>query len=488
MFEPFTQGETFESRKQGGTGLGLAITKQLVTLLDGEISVTSKLGSGSKFWFDVPLKVEKKAAPPEARWQSGAKNVLVLQGEWSGARVVARMLEEAGSEVTTLREAYTALDTLVTENFDLIVVDEILPDMNGYEFIERLRSSDKSKTMGIVLMTSTRPAAVKLDRVSAADARVSRPVRRSRLREAVDQALGRAPAPAPVADEPATGVPAQKAAEHGGASKTAEKPHRGLRVLLVEDSPVNREVATGMLESLGCIVDTASDGNVGLEEALSWRFDVILMDCQMPRMDGFEATSRIRKAEAAVGRAGMPIIAVTANALQGDRERCLAAGMTDFVSKPYTIKKLSDALTAAKTGKTNFEVPPPNPRIKSAVQKDLPVVDSSHIDELRSIGKPGLLEGAIELFHKQAGAVLGEIDAALRGDDAALAEARFHALKSCSLSVGARRFADLAGQCELAARKGDLAAARALSAGLRPEYATLSEALVAVSQEIRLAI
>jgi signal transduction histidine kinase/CheY-like chemotaxis protein len=471
MFEPFTQGDSFETRKQGGTGLGLAITKQLVSLLGGEVNVTSKLGAGSKFWITIPLQVEKapKEAPPQ--WQSGIKRALVVQNDVAGARVAARQLERSGSEVTLVRGGREALDALLVEEFELIVVDELLPDMNGYEFIDRLRGSGKAKSLAIVMLTTTRPGATGLARASDPDAHVAKPVRRVRLREAIDRALGR-----------------------GGAAEADKQAAKAelrldMKVLLVEDSPVNREVARGMLESLGCSVETASDGSIGVEMALSWKFDAVLMDCQMPLMDGFEATSRIRKAETANGRDGMPIIALTANALQGDRERCLAAGMSDFISKPFTMKKLHAALLAARTGKPTFELAPAEPQAApQQQQKAAPVLDMKHIDEVRSLGKPGLLEDALALFQKQASAALEETDQALQTGTATDLVAHFHALKSCSLSLGAKRFAALAGDCEEAARKGDLDAAGRLAVQLRPEYAILCDALAGIPRDVKQAV
>jgi signal transduction histidine kinase len=194
MFEPFTQGDSFETRKQGGTGLGLAITKQLVTLLGGEVNVTSKLGSGSKFWVTIPFKLEKQTAVTP-RWQSGVKNALIVQNDVAGARAVTRMLEEGGTKVTTFRNGRETLDALVLEEFDLLVVDELLPDMSGYEFIDRLRSSGKAKSMAIVMLTTTKPAAADLQHAEragcacqqagapGAPARSDRPGARARRRD-----------------------------------------------------------------------------------------------------------------------------------------------------------------------------------------------------------------------------------------------------------------------------------------------------------------
>jgi CheY-like chemotaxis protein/HPt (histidine-containing phosphotransfer) domain-containing protein len=352
---------------------------------------------------------------------------------------------------------------MVVAEFDLVVADEVLPDMSGYQFVDRIRSSAKSKSVATILMTATKPASASLEHVSEPDASISKPVRWLRLREAIDMALGRS-----------TGETGTRA---GLATLNL-----GLRVLLVEDSPVNREVASGMLEALGCKVETAGDGSVGVEQALSWGFDAVLMDCQMPLMDGYEATQRIRAAETANGRKAMPIIALTANALQGDRERCLAVGMSDFISKPFTIKKLQTTLSAAMTGKATFELAPPSPRMKPAEVDEPPVVDIRHIDELRALRKPQLLDNAIALFRKQAAANLDSMDRALRAGSAPEVEQHFHSLKSCSLSVGARRFASIAGDCEQAARKGDLVAAGRLATRLRPEYLTLCKALTDISQ------
>ena len=490
MFEAFTQGDSFESRKHGGTGLGLAITKQLVTLLGGEVHVTSRLGAGSKFWITVPLGTQKNA-PPAAHWNAGVKSTLVVQGDGPAAKVTARMLEAAGSRVWSAGTGHAAIDTMAIDEFGLVVVDELLPDMKGYELIDRIRAAAKSKNVAIVLMTSNRPVAAATEQVSEPDARVGKPLRRSRLREAVERALGRG-TPAAAATQAASG-----------------KSRLNIRVLLVDDSPVNREVASGMLESLGCAVETASDGSIGIEQALSWGFDAVLMDCQMPLVDGFEATRRIRVAEASGGRKAMPIIALTANALQGDRERCLAAGMTDFISKPFTIKKLQAVLIAATGGaagkqavttasagvpaEANGPATLPARESSSGVTTNgqaqptgddlLPVVDAKQIAELRSLGRPRLVNDAIELFHKQALKNLDELSRALQAGNAPNVESNAHALKSCSLSVGARRFAYVAGNCEQAARNGDLAAAGQLASSLRPEYSTLSKALTEIAQE-----
>jgi len=485
IFEPFTQGDSFETRKRGGTGLGLAITRELVTLLGGEVGAISKLGSGSTFWVTLPLAIPKGTKQPVESFSAGVKNALIVQDDESAAKAVAALLEAGGTNAWITRSGRHAIDRIAIDKFDVVLIDELLPDMTGAELIDRIRSTPASAAVPLVLMMSSKPAAATamllIKPSSAPDARMSKPVRRARLRAAIDHALGRGGS----AEQPPP--------------EAAEQEKLNLRVLLVEDSQVNREVAVGMLESLGCNVACAHDGSVGVEQALSWAFDLILMDCQMPLMDGFEATRRIRSKEASIGRQPMPIIALTANALQGDRERCLKAGMNDFISKPFTMKKLRQVLQMA-TGSATSTAPAADPAAGAApgnVRGDaahhessepgtasaLPVVDLAHIEELRSLKRPQIVPRAIALFRTQAATNLDEVDMALNAFNIAEVERAAHALKSAALSIGGRRLAAAASDCEQAARGGDFKMACDLAVRLRPEFASLCEALGEIADE-----
>jgi signal transduction histidine kinase/CheY-like chemotaxis protein len=475
IFEAFTQGDSFETRKHGGTGLGLAITRELVTLLGGQVGAVSRLGTGSKFWVTLPLAASQEAHPGRESFAAEASRVLLVQGDEFAAKACSALLEAAGARVWTVSSGRGAVDCMAIDNFNLILVDELLPDMTGIELIDRIRSVQHAATVRIILMTSSKrsvaTATALVNSSSSPDARLSKPVRRAQLRKAIDCAFGLGGA--------------GDGASHGSGRHT----RLNLRVLLVEDSPVNREVATGMLESLGCTVGSASDGSVGVEQALSWSFDVVLMDCQMPLMDGYEATRRIRKAETAAARKPLPIVALTANALQGDRERCLDSGMTEFISKPFTMNKLHDVLRAVTS------VPESSGTIAAEAKLDaaaavahgadnaLPVVDVAHIAELRSLGRPQIVQRAVTLFQEQADKNLDELDSALRTRTAADIERAAHALKSAALSIGGRRFAAAAGDCEQAARAGDLDAAGRLAPLLRPEFASLVMAVKEIADE-----
>jgi len=498
IFDAFTQGDSFESRKHGGTGLGLAITKQLISVLGGDIGVTSTLGAGSRFWITLPLSAVSSTDAGQTSWNAGVGSALVVLQDELAAKALEKELQAGGMQVWSCQTGHRALERLALTSFGLVLVDEALPDMTGYELIARLRSGKATASVPIVMLTSSKPSTARIHaaeaQASPPDARIGRPVRRDQLREAVTRALS--------GGQPATAGPAA-AASH---------PSLQLRVLLVEDSPVNREVAIGMLQSVGCTVETASDGSIGVEQALSWSYDVILMDCQMPLMDGFEATRRIRAAEAANGQPPMPIIALTANALQGDRERCLEAGMSDFVSKPFTIKKLFEALRAAKLTDKQAAAPAPVVPAAEAVpsraqalpgqfpelvlfeetpaqdsskteQELLPVIDADRVAELRSLGRPQLVQQAATLFQKQALKDLKELAAAVQAGVVADVERTAHSLKSASLSVGGRRFAATASDCEQAARAGDLATASKLADQLRPDFVALRQALAEIQRD-----
>jgi DNA-binding response OmpR family regulator len=211
------------------------------------------------------------------------------------------------------------------------------------------------------------------------------------------------------------------------------------------------------------------------------------MDCQMPLMDGYESTRRIRAGEAASGRKPVPIVALTANALQGDREECLEAGMDEFLSKPFTLHKLQAMLQAVTgvTGEVNAPPPAPTPETtpEPVEEGGAPVLDTMQIDELRAIGKPQIVRQAILLFLKQTSQKLDELDAAFESGDILAVEHVAHAIKSSSLSVGGRRFANAASECEAAAKVKDEAVARKEAKRLRPEFRVLVKALSAIAQQ-----
>jgi len=466
VFEAFTQVDSFETRKHGGTGLGLAITRQLVEILGGEVGVKSRIGQGSTFWFELPL--DPAARPPRREpWSLPETRVLLVQPHEPSAAATRALLERAGATVVTVATGQRAIEKLALDGpYGLAMVDRRLPDMDGNEFLERFGSSGLAAVPVVMLTPVVVSGRVAEGATCEPDEWLVKPVRRQRLAETVERALGLAGPAVPDRSDAAPGSPLRDL---------------GLKVLLVEDSPVNLEVATGMLEALGCEVVTASDGTLGVEYALGRHFDVVLMDCQMPLMDGYEATRKIRASESANGRLPVPIVAITANALPGDRERCLESGMTDFISKPFTIRKLQAVMQAVTgaDGRTSTGGPAPSGSDHTATH---PVIEVGQIEELRSIGRPQVVRQAILLFLKQAAGKLDELHAGLEGGNLEQVAFAAHALKSASLSLGGRRFAAVAGACEGAARGGDAETARREGMRLRPEFRVLCKALTEVAQ------
>ncbi len=463
VFEEFTQLDTFESRKHGGTGLGLAITRQLVTLMGGSVGAQSQVGKGSTFWVKLPLANAREASKPDQWSLVGVRALVVVENE-AACKAIQKLLESAGAWSAGVATAHRAFEKLALEqSFGLVIFDQQLPDLSGREFLERLRGTSALATVPVVMLTPlTTPLTDTLPASTCEpDARLAKPVQLPRLQESVDRALGRI-------------SPDSKSKEDSSSSL-----HRslGLKVLLVEDSPVNTEVAVGMLEALRCSVTAVDNGELGVENALGTSFDVVLMDCQMPLMDGYEATRRIRSGEAHHGRPNVPIIAITANALQGDRERCLAAGMTDFISKPFTLKRLSSVIRAvAGTAAVRSAI-----EVETAVQTGdttrLPIIEFGQIEELRALGRPQLVRKTLLMFLQQSDNLLKELDGAFESGQLDVVERIAHTLRSSSLNVGGRRLAVAAAACEAMAKDRNASGARTTSVKLRPEFTMLSCAL-----------
>jgi CheY-like chemotaxis protein/HPt (histidine-containing phosphotransfer) domain-containing protein len=291
---------------------------------------------------------------------------------------------------------------------------------------------------------------------------LGKPVRQERLLTAVARALGRAASP--------VGLPAL---EHP-ASSAQSRIFAGRHVLLAEDNEINREVALGMLTALGCIVKIAEHGAASVDRYSKQRWDVVLMDCQMPIMDGFAAVAEIRTLEARHRLPRVPIIALTANAMEGDRERCLAADMDDFVRKPFTSSQLQSVL-AKWIGDASE-----NPMVEPVTPADETVLDPAALDAIRAIPTPGLLNRMIRLYEEHTPRLILEGRAAIEARDCQRIAVAVHELKSSSANLGGHRVAQLCKECEAASREDDLGLATRLWQQIAIEYDRLRVALVDV--------
>ncbi|MBP7148476.1 MAG: response regulator [Acidobacteria bacterium] len=337
LFQSFSQIDASTTRRFGGTGLGLAISKRLIDMMNGEIGVESEEGRGSSFWCRVDFDVA--AAAPEASVPTGTlrgRRVLVVDGHPAARRSIAERLKAWGCRWAEASAAGQALELLRAaraqgDPFELLIVGGPLSDMDPADLGRVIKADPALSATPLVLLTACgiRGEAAQMKEIGFA-AYLARPVRPSQLAECLTRALGGG-------SEPGTSPPPflTRYLLH-------DEGNRRFRVLLAEDNPINQKVALRMLEKMGYRVEVVASGCQALAAVARKPFDLVLMDCQMPEMDGYEATQRIRELSGPAAR--IPIIAVTANAMAGDRERCLAAGMDDYLAKPFNPREVAALL------------------------------------------------------------------------------------------------------------------------------------------------
>ncbi len=384
IFEPFSQADISTTRSYGGTGLGLSISKQLVQLMGGEMALTSTENEGSTFYFTIEFPVA--VAPAEATNTSSSVEldglrVLVVDDNPTNRRILEEVLK-SWKMIPTLADGGPAgleeLHKAANENklFDLILTDCHMPKMDGFMFVEELKKFPELARSVIMMLTSSdRQGANAHCRDLGISATLLKPLKQSELRETIINSLG-------LKDRDQTGLAAVRL--------IAEPvPIQRLRVLLAEDNLINQRVATRFLNKLGHTVQVVENGQKAIEALQSDEFDVVLMDIQMPVMDGFKATALIRQQEELTGR-HIPVIAMTAYAMSGDRERCLAAGMDDYVSKPINETSVAKAFSLLQ--KYN--------RSPIEVQGVLPTSESLEIES----GPPAVdFQAALEKFDGDSG-------------------------------------------------------------------------------------
>ena len=334
IFEAFTQADGSITRRFGGTGLGLSISSQLARLMGGSIALESEPAQGSRFHLTIPFAVPPAGAAGMESVRAGSRRlrVLVADGNPTSRSVVARLLEAAQMEAAPAAggsEAWRMIQAAreAGQPFDLVLADAHLQEMDGLTLARRIKQDGPGAATVLMLNSLDRPETGQWQE-SGIEAYLVKPAGRSELLGAVQQAMNASARLQPARKEP---TPASAAERRQG------------RVLLVEDNPVNRGLLVRLLEKRGYSVATAQDGVEALAVQRSQAFDLILMDVQMPRMDGLEASTRIRQREAENGE-HVPIVALTAHAMNGDRERCLEAGMDEYVSKPVNFQELFDKI------------------------------------------------------------------------------------------------------------------------------------------------
>jgi signal transduction histidine kinase/CheY-like chemotaxis protein len=436
IFAEFTQADASTTRRFGGTGLGLAIARRLVALMGGELAVTSELGRGSEFSFAVPLPADPDSEPLAAAPSFGGRRVLVVDDNQTNRRLVRDMLAAEGIAVGEAADAAAGLAALAGGTFDLAILDGQMPGRDGFELAAEIRAAPAlARTRLLMLTSSGRPGDAERCRELGIQGYLTKPVSRVDLLEAIGVLLGGAAEPA-----------ADVVTRHS----LAERRHT-LRVLLAEDNPVNQQVAAAMLLKRGHTVDVVGTGREAVDAVRRGEYDVVLMDIQMPDLDGFEATAAIR---ALPERGTIPIVALTAHALGGERERCLARGMTGYVAKPFKAHELFAAIEGRG----------PTPSVDVAAFRET----------MREAGAESVVDGILRTFAESATGRLAAIEAAA---DGAAAAAAAHAFRSAAATLGAHRLAALLNGIEADGRAGrvpdDLTRQR-----LRREVAAVAEDLL----------
>jgi signal transduction histidine kinase/DNA-binding response OmpR family regulator len=452
LFEAFSQADASTTRHYGGTGLGLAISKQLVELMDGEIGAENNPGGGSVFWFTVPLApgADRKPTPVDVR----GLRLLVVDDNATNRTILTRQATAWGMASDAAEDGREALEMLRTaaevgRPYDVVILDMMMPGMDGIELATEITSDPALSSLRLVMLASgiTRRREAQAAGISAY---LTKPARQSLLYNAVANAA---------------------AARELETPASPRRPAHGTRVLVVEDNPVNQAVAEGMLTRRGYSVDIAGNGREALEAVASQPYALVLMDCQMPEMDGYEATAEIRRREQDGDR--IPIVAMTAHSMKGDRERCLAAGMDDYVPKPLQAEALDDALARWAAPVETNGAPEP-------------AVDANALERLRAElpGGDNALRAVLGDFLETLGARADEIAAAAgNGSPEALAAAA-HSLKGAAATLGATRLAAVCAELEAAGRAGDPASAGQLLGELEAATAATRAELAGDANEV----
>jgi signal transduction histidine kinase/CheY-like chemotaxis protein/HPt (histidine-containing phosphotransfer) domain-containing protein len=525
IFESFAQADQSTTRRYGGTGLGLAIAKQLVQMMGGDIGVDSKVGEGSMFWFTVQLGITTEdAEDPKRRLLSGIR-ALVVDGTRSSREAFGAQLASLGISSRAVDHEDEALTLLqlagrVGQRFDVAFIDP--GELDADWLVKEIRKDATIGQTRIILLVSrlTDEEDGAADGIAGVE-RLLKPVRQSAVYDCLSATIH--------AKSPAADTLSEAA---------ADAPPFFARILIAEDNPVNREVASEALRQLGCQVDMANDGRQAIEGWESNAYDVILMDCHMPNMDGIEAAKIIRVREETDGRARTPIVALTANARGEDYQNCIAAGMDDYLTKPLTLDELRVALdrwvgrpgaapapvadgSAANVAAPADQPPTAEPQVTAAPPPAIPepapvaaaaappppeavvtlatpaeersepmphdetidvgdALDKATIDYLRSLRRgegPSVLERAIGMYLENAPAALEELRRGIAGGDASAVWRIAHGLKSSSASLGAKQLAHHVAEMEGRARQNDLAEAESRFVEIESEFKKVSMAL-----------
>ena len=443
LFQAFSQADSSTTRRFGGTGLGLAISQRLIQMMQGNIELRSDGHHGSEFFFTLTLPLEKSHRLTASPRQFDQLKVLVVDDNATNLEILTHQLTAWHCQIALAQNVSQAMTLLkqaqvVNAPFDMLLTDMMMPEEDGLGLLARVQGDATLAQMPVIILSSSGNALPRSGMKASANCQyLTKPVRQSDLYNAMVQGLQQPEAPA------------QPTATHYPSQPTT---HLVGRVLLAEDNLVNQEVALAMLDNLGLSYETVTNGADALDILQRQHFDLILMDCQMPTMDGFQATMAIRQSEQGTNQ-HIPIMALTANAVSGDRERCLACGMDDYLSKPFTQEQLTTMLAewlpSAEAPQVDVTEEAETATAQETIYHEL---DPRAIENLRAL-RAGLLLKVLDIWLEESPKLLSQIQQSVAEPDFPVLLRAAHSLKNSAANLGARRLAQLCLQMEQQARQ-----------------------------------
>lgn len=479
LFQSFTQADSSMARKYGGTGLGLTISQRLVQMMGGEIQLKSTPGQGSVFHFELNLQQVNDPRDYQLVDGFGKLHTLVVDDNPTNREILDYWLRSWGMVPVMAASAPEAMALLHRQHqlgkpFELMLTDWAMPEMDGGQLLDALAADTRFNDLAVIVLSSAGMAA--RPEIARRAPLLLKPVRQSELHNLIAQVLA--------GD---FGLRTQTVAEVASGEHKLQR--LAGRILLAEDNLVNQEVASVMLQRLGVSMKIANNGQEAHELAQFENFDLVLMDCQMPVMDGFEATARIRERERELGLPSLPIIALTANAISGDREYCLSHGMDDYLSKPFSQQQLHELLARWLPTREEQLADGWQAAADSAsaavVMTETPVeIDQQIIRQLREL-REGLLLRIIELFRTTSPGLLQQLTDAIAARDAEAIYKTAHNFKNSAANLGLVELATACRECEACARQKRLEHIEVQLNAIQSLYNLSLQALTLLEQEER---